>query len=198
MLAVIVDGGDAAGKSSCVERVAAFREMRDVRVFHHRSHREGATWEEAARDYRQQREALFTRNPPVVIAARWWHSTLALSVVLGHDADAMADAEDLDARHAVIVARARALRKIALDERDDHEERGVRVVAVYLRASLATLQSRTSPSRRGGTRWRALPATLAAYEALAPTWCQHVVDAEQRPERVAADVAAIVARERRR
>jgi thymidylate kinase len=42
-----------------------------------------------------------------------------------------------------------------------------------------------------------LPAIHAAYEELAPTWCQHVVDAEQRPECVAADVALIVQRERR-
>ena len=80
---------------------------------------------------------------------------------------------------------------------DEEQAEGVRVVTVYLRASLDTLRSRTSESRRGGARWRALPETLAAYEALAPTWCQHVVDAEQRAECVAADVALIVQRERR-
>ena len=71
------------------------------------------------------------------------------------------------------------------------------MVTVYLRASLDTMRSRTSPARRGGDRWRALPATLAAYEALAPTWCQYTIDAEQRAECVAADVALIVQRERR-
>ena len=85
----------------------------------------------------------------------------------------------------------------ALDERASEESRGLRVVTVYLRASLDTMRSRTSPARRGGDRWRALPQTHAAYEALAPTWCKYTVDAEQRAECVAADVALIVQRERR-
>jgi hypothetical protein len=42
-----------------------------------------------------------------------------------------------------------------------------------------------------------LPAIHAAYEALAPTWCEYTVDAEQRAECVAADVALIVQKERR-
>ena len=128
-----------------------------------------------------------------MIGDRWWLSTLALS----HAIQSTADAHESDEEHDRIVAHAQRLRSIALDERASEESRGLRVVTVYLRASLDTLRSRTSESRRGGARWRALPETLAAYEALAPTWCQHVVDAEQRAECVAADVALIVQRERR-
>jgi hypothetical protein len=120
-------------------------------------------------------------------------STLALS----HAIQSTAAACESDEEHDRIVAHAQRLRSIALDERASEESRGLRVVTVYLRASLDTLRSRTSPARRGGDRWRALPATLAAYEALAPTWCKYTVDAEQRAECVAADVALIVQRERR-
>ncbi len=199
-LVIAIDSGDGAGKSTLVATLGTFTEFRSVRTFHHRSPRAGTSPEDAARDFRRQRATMLlsAQTPRFVIADRWWMSTLALSVVVGNDADA---AGVSDTRHAAITARARELRAIALDERDAHEALGVRVVAVYLRAPVATLRERTSPERRGGARWRALDATHAAYEALAaskePRWFQHVVDATQPAAHVAADVAAIVRREMR-
>lgn len=188
-LVVAIDGPDGAGKSSCVDRVA---HMVRGQAFHHDTPR-GLDVFAAAIAYRTQREAFSTWRGRLVVADRWWMSSLALS----HAIQSTADAAQSDEEHDRIVAHAQRLRSIALDERASEASRGLRVVTVYLRASLDTLRSRTSPARRGGERWRMLPAIHRAYEELAPTWCQHVVDAEQRPECVAADVALIVQRERR-
>lgn len=188
-LVVAIDAPDGAGKSSCVDRVA---HMVRGQAFHHDTPR-GLDVFAAAIAYRTQREVFTTWRGRLVIADRWWMSSLALS----HAIQSTADAAQSDEEHDRIVAHAQRLRSIALDERASEESRGLRVVTVYLRASLDTLRSRTSPARRGGERWRMLPAIHAAYEELAPTWCEYVVDAEQRPECVAADVALIVQRERR-
>ena len=188
-LICVLEGCDGVGKSTTADRVA---HMTKASVFHHDRPR-GLDDIAAAIAYRTQREVFTTWRGRTVIGDRWWLSTLALS----HAIPSTADAHESDEEHDRIVAHAQRLRSIALDERASEEARGLRVVTVYLRASLDTLRSRTSPARRGGARWRALPQTHAAYEALAPTWCQHVVDAEQRAESVAADVALIVQRERR-
>jgi thymidylate kinase len=188
-LVVAIEGPDGCSKSTTTDRVA---HMTKASAFHHDTPR-GLDVFAAAIAYRTQREVFTTWRGRLVIADRWWMSSLALS----HAIQSTADAAQSDEEHDRIVAHAQRLRSIALDERASEASRGLRVVTVYLRASLDTLRARTSPARRGGDRWRALPQTLAAYEALAPTWCQHVVDAEQRPECVAADVALIVQRERR-
>lgn len=188
-LVVTLEGCDASGKSTATDRVA---HMTKASAFHHDTPR-GLDVFAAAIAYRTQREVFSTWRGRLVIADRWWMSSLALS----HAIQSTAGAAQSDEEHDRIVAHAQRLRSIALDERASEASRGLRVVTVYLRASLDTLRSRTSPARRGGERWRMLPAIHAAYEELAPTWCQHVVDAEQRPECVAADVALIVQRERR-
>ena len=188
-LVVAIEGPDGCSKSTTTDRVA---HMTKASAFHHDAPR-GLDVFASAAAYRTQREVFTTWRGRLVIADRWWMSSLAIS----HAIQSTADAAQSDEEHDRIVAHAQRLRSIALDERASEESRGLRVVTVYLRASLDTLRARTSPARRGGDRWRALPDTLAAYEALATTWCQHVVDAEQRPECVAADVALIVQRERR-
>jgi len=188
-LVVAIDAPDGAGKSSCVDRVA---HMVRGQAFHHDTPR-GLDVFAAAIAYRTQREVFTTWRGRLVIADRWWLSTLALS----HAIQSTADARESDEEHDRIVAHAQRLRSIALDERASEASRGLRIVTVYLRASLDTLRSRTSPARRGGERWRMLPAIHRAYEELAPTWCEYTVNAEQRPECVAADVALIVQRERR-
>ena len=188
-LVVTLEGCDASGKSTATDRVA---HMTKASAFHHDTPR-GLDVFAAAIAYRTQREVFSTWRGRLVIADRWWMSSLALS----HAIQSTADAAQSDEEHDRIVAHAQRLRSIALDERASEASRGLRVVTVYMRASIDTLRSRTSPARRGGERWRMLPAIHRAYEELAPTWCQHVVDAEQRPECVAADVALIVQRERR-
>jgi len=184
-----IDAPDGAGKSSCVDRVA---HMVRGQAFHHDTPR-GLDVFASANAYRTQREVFSTWRGRLVIADRWWMSSLALS----HAIQSTAGAAQSDEEHDRIVAHAQRLRSIALDERASEASRGLRVVTVYLRASLDTLRARTSPARRGGERWRMLPAIHRAYEELAPTWCEYTVNAEQRAECVAADVALIVQRERR-
>ena len=193
MLVVSVEAADGAGKSSCVDRVA---HMVRGHAWHHDAVRNRDALDKA-KAYREQRRALRGWRGGVIVADRWWLSSLVLSHVAQSTADTLASSVALDGEHDRVVRYAAAIRREVLDEIDEEQAEGVRVVTVYLRASLDMLRARTSPARRGGDRWRALPQTLAAYEALAPTWCQHVVDAEQRPECVAADVALIVQRERR-
>ena len=182
-----IDAPDGAGKSSCVDRVA---HMVRGQAFHHDTPR-GLDVFASANAYRTQREVFSTWRGRLVIADRWWMSSLALS----HAIQSTAGAAQSDEEHDRIVAHAQRLRSIALDERASEASRGLRVVTVYLRASLDTLRARTSPARRGGERWRMLPAIHRAYEELAPTWCEYTVNAEQRAECVAADVALIVQRE---
>lgn len=191
-LVIALEGADGAGKSSCVDRVAHM--VRGV-AFHHDAIR-GRDALDAARGYREQRRCVVGWRGRVIVADRWWLSTLALSHIAQAGVDTLAASVALDGSHDRIAAYARALRQCALDERDEEQAAGVRVVTVYLRASLDTLRARTSESRRGGARWRALPETHAAYETLAPLWCEHVVNAEQTAECVAADVALIAQRER--
>ena len=192
-LVIALESCDGAGKSTTADRVA---HMVRGHAWHHDAVRNRDSLDKA-RAYREQRRALRGWRGAVIVADRWWLSSLVLSHVAQSTADTIASSVALDGEHDRVVRYAAAIRREVLDEIDEEQAEGMRVVTVYLRASLATLRERTSPARRGDARWRALPETLAAYEALAPTWCQHVVDAEQRAECVAADVALIVQRERR-
>ena len=192
-LVVAIESCDGAGKSTAADRVA---HMVRGHAWHHDAVRNRDALDKA-RAYREQRRALRGWRGAVIVADRWWLSSLVLSHVAQSTADTLASSVALDGEHDRVVRYAAAIRREVLDEIDEEQAEGVRVVTVYLRASLDTLRSRTSPARRGGARWRALPATLAAHEALAPTWCKYTVDAEQKAECVAADVALIVQRERR-
>lgn len=192
-LVIALEGADGCSKSTTADRVAR---MVRGHAWHHDAVRNRDALDKA-RAYREQRRALRGWRGAVIVADRWHMSSLVLSHVAQSTADTIASSVALDGEHDRVVRYAAAIRREVLDEIDEEQAEGMRVVTIYLRASLATLRERTSPARRGDARWRALPETLAAYEALAPTWCQYTVDAEQRAECVAADVALIVQRERR-
>lgn len=152
-LVVAIESCDGAGKSTAADRVA---HMVRGHAWHHDAVRNRDALDKA-RAYREQRRALRGWRGAVIVADRWWLSSLVLSHVAQSTADTLASSVEFDGEHDRIVRYASAIRREVLDEIDEEASEGVRVVTVY-RARRSTRCGRARHQRGavaiGGGRYR--------------------------------------------